>query len=140
MLRRAVVRSSDTLKGLAGSEPGLTFRVVAPSALGLIAVAALEWLAAGTLVPVALVGLAVGLTAAYAGLVAALVVAAVRRVDSAQEAMFLLALRQSESSKKLAIYDQQTGLFHRWYFEFRVSGEVKRCQRYGCGMAVLAGK
>ena len=114
------------------------FRVLAPALLGLVAVAALDWLAAGALAPVALVALAVGLTAAYAGVVAALIVAAVRRAGRFHDVMLLQALRQAEASKKLAIYDQQTGLFHRWYFEFRLSGEVKRCQRYGSEMAVLA--
>jgi len=45
--------------------------------------------------------------------------------------------QEAERGRRLAIYDQQSGLLARWYFELRLLEETHRCQRYEMPMAVL---
>ena len=45
--------------------------------------------------------------------------------------------QEAERGRRLAIYDQRTGLLARWYFELRLLEETHRCKRYGLPMAVL---
>ncbi len=45
--------------------------------------------------------------------------------------------QEAERGRRLAIYDQRTGLLARWYFELRLLEETHLCQRYGMPMTVL---
>ena len=38
--------------------------------------------------------------------------------------------KKSSEGDRLAIYDQDSGLLARWYFELRLVEETRRCQRY----------
>lgn len=132
------MRLGDIVWSLLRGETPLTRLVLAVGFLGLVIVGAWGWLAAGTLPP-GIVGLATAvLAAAYGGLLVVLVGTAVQRATRDQESTVLEMRRRAESGKRLAIYDQATGLYHRWYFELRLSEETKRCQRFGLSMALLA--
>src|SRR5688572_5969444 len=38
--------------------------------------------------------------------------------------------RLSDSMRRSAIYDEATGLYHRWYFDLRLEEELRRSKRY----------
>src|SRR5262245_36338223 len=45
--------------------------------------------------------------------------------------------REAISGRRLAIYDQDSGLYANWYFERRFVEEAERCKRYGRTMSAL---
>jgi diguanylate cyclase (GGDEF)-like protein len=42
--------------------------------------------------------------------------------------------------RRLAIYDETSGLYNRWYLDLRLQEEAERCDRYGLSMAVIVMK
>ena len=57
-----------------------------------------------------------------------------RRSNQSQVKLARAAVR----TKSAALYDPLTAIFHRWYFELRLEEEVRRCQRYGHSLSVIA--
>jgi hypothetical protein len=45
--------------------------------------------------------------------------------------------RQASGTRKNVLYDEETGLFHRWYLELRLEEETRRCRRYNLSMSLI---
>jgi GGDEF domain-containing protein len=92
----------------------------------------------GTLLPL---GAAIPIASAFGGL-SVLLGTAVTLKSASQEARHeeTTSRLRSESAraKKLALYDPSTAIFHRWYFELRLEEEVRRSERYGQCVSVIA--
>jgi len=60
-----------------------------------------------------------------------------RAHDEAEELLRGISDRV-ERSRRLAIFDQESGLYSRWYFEFRLHEECLRARRYDLAVTVLS--
>jgi diguanylate cyclase (GGDEF)-like protein len=47
---------------------------------------------------------------------------------------------EGRGRRRLAIYDETSGLYNRWYLDLRLQEEAERCDRYGLSMAVIVMK
>lgn len=47
-------------------------------------------------------------------------------------------MKRSDSQRRLAIRDDASGLYQRWYLELRLEEEAARCKRFGYEMAIVA--
>jgi GGDEF domain-containing protein len=47
------------------------------------------------------------------------------------------AKRELQQARRMVLYDENLGLYQRWYLELRLAEEMARCKRYGLSMALI---
>ena len=132
--------SEETVPSLIVRDKRSARLLLAVVLFGLAVIGAWQWFATPALPLAAVVAVTAGLAAAYGGALAAVGATLVWRADRSRESAVVELYRRTEVGKRLAIYDQASGLFHHWYLELRLDGEIRRCQRYDLPLAVIAVK
>jgi GGDEF domain-containing protein len=84
---------------------------------------------------------ATGLTVVACVATMALLGAALMRrkeeADRAHDAILPGLRDRVEERRRLVLYDQETGLLSRWYFEQRLAEETRRCERYDVPLTLM---